>query len=97
MNRLCGHADAAAPTWWPSSTVVPAAAEPGGWNGLAYYGLHWSPQMYHSAHSAEYFSALPPRPTLRAEAAPVWCIFDNTVLGAATTNALNRLGRPRSA
>jgi hypothetical protein len=26
-------------------------------------------------------------------AAPAWCIFDNTVLGAATTNALELLAR----
>jgi uncharacterized protein YecE (DUF72 family) len=38
--------------------VVPAAAEPGGWNGLAYYRLHGSPEMYYSAYSAGYLDAL---------------------------------------
>lgn len=32
---------------------VPRAAEPGGWLGLAYYRLHGSPQMYHSAYGPE--------------------------------------------
>ena len=69
---------------------VPAAAEPGGWPGLSYYRLHGSPKMYYSAYSEEYVAALASR--LQAEAAEgrqVWCIFDNTTLGAATGNALD--------
>ena len=31
--------------------VVPAAAEPGGWPGLAYYRLHGSPRMYRSPYA----------------------------------------------
>jgi hypothetical protein len=31
--------------------VVPAAAEPGGWPGLAYHRLHGSPRMYHSPYA----------------------------------------------
>lgn len=68
--------------------VVPAAAQPGGWPGIAYYRLHGSPRIYYSAYSAD---------TLRNMAAAIrkfpsttstWCIFDNTAAGAAITNAL---------
>lgn len=78
---------------------VPRAAEPGGWPGLAYYRLHGSPRMYYSAYPVEYLAALAcaiNAGSQRAEAA--WCIFDNTALGAATTNALDlsrRLALPR--
>jgi uncharacterized protein YecE (DUF72 family) len=69
---------------------VPEAAEPGGWRGLTYYRLHGSPRMYYSSYSEEYLDALAVR--LDAEAVAereVWCIFDNTTLGAATRNALD--------
>lgn len=71
---------------------VPAAAAPGGWRGLSYYRLHGSPKMYYSAYSAEFIAALATR--LREDLAAirsVWCIFDNTTLGAATGNALDLL------
>ena len=73
---------------------VPEAAEPGGWRGSSYYRLHGSPKMYYSAYSEEYLDALAAR--LRADAAAgrsVWCIFDNTTLGAATRNALDLRSR----
>jgi len=73
---------------------VPEAAEPGGWRGLSYYRLHGSPRTYYSAYSEEYLDALAAR--LRADAAAgrsVWCIFDNTTLGAATRNALDLRSR----
>jgi uncharacterized protein YecE (DUF72 family) len=73
---------------------VPAAAEPGGWTSLAYYRLHGSPKIYYSAYSEEYLSALAEK--IKADAAAgrdVWCIFDNTTLGAATANALDLLSR----
>lgn len=69
---------------------VPEAVEPGGWRGLIYYRLHGSPRTYYSAYTDEYIEALASR--LQKEAAPerdVWCIFDNTTLGAATRNALD--------
>jgi uncharacterized protein YecE (DUF72 family) len=75
---------------------VPEAAEPGGWRGLSYHRLHGSPRIYSSSYPEEYLDALAAR--LRADAAAgrsVWCIFDNTTLGAATRNALDlrhRLG-----
>lgn len=65
----------------------PAAAEPGGWPGLAYWRLHGSPHMYYSPYPDAYLTALklkldtaPPRPT--------WCVFDNTAAGAAAADAL---------
>jgi uncharacterized protein YecE (DUF72 family) len=73
---------------------VPAAAEPGGWPGLAYYRLHGSPRIYYSAYPEEYLTALAAKLREDAKAGrPVWCIFDNTTLGAATSNALDLLSR----
>jgi uncharacterized protein YecE (DUF72 family) len=74
--------------------VVPRAAEPGGWRGLAYHRLHGSPKVYHSAYPptaigtvARHLSEPGPGPQER------WCIFDNTALGEATGNALDLLSR----
>ena len=69
--------------------VVPAAAEPGGWRGLAYHRLHGSPRMYYSSYPPESIHALDTR--MREDVADgreAWCIFDNTASGAATANAL---------
>jgi uncharacterized protein YecE (DUF72 family) len=69
---------------------VPAAAEPGGLRELSYYRLHGSPKMYYSAYTEDFLADLAAR--LQADAAAgrgVWCIFDNTTLGAATRNALD--------
>ncbi|HYQ84885.1 MAG TPA: DUF72 domain-containing protein, partial [Rubrobacter sp.] len=73
---------------------VPAAAEPGGWRGVSYYRLHGSPRIYYSAYSDDYLASLAER--IRAdigEGRTVWCIFDNTTLGAATGNALDLASR----
>jgi uncharacterized protein YecE (DUF72 family) len=70
--------------------VVPAAAVPGGWEGLLYYRLHGSPQMYYSSYSAEYLNGLLGSGVVGA---PTWYIFDNTALGAATANGLDLLER----
>jgi uncharacterized protein YecE (DUF72 family) len=73
---------------------APGADEPGGFPGLAYYRLHGSPRMYYSAYEPEYLDALAARiDALRGRGVPVWCIFDNTTLGAATANALDLLDR----
>lgn len=73
---------------------VPRAAEPGGWSGLAYYRLHGSPQMYHSAYSPEYLASIVTAITAATgRAGTAWCIFDNTALGEATGNALDLLQR----
>jgi uncharacterized protein YecE (DUF72 family) len=69
--------------------VTPAAALPGGWPGLTYYRLHGSPRIYHSPYSSEYLADLAKRLCCPSEpASPIWCIFDNTALGAAAANAL---------
>ncbi len=73
--------------------VVPAAAEPGGWDGLVYYRLHGSPRTYYSAYSDEALDAWATKLAGAAGAAEAWCIFDNTAAGAATTNALGVLDR----
>jgi uncharacterized protein YecE (DUF72 family) len=74
---------------------VPAAAEPAGWPGIAYYRLHGSPRVYYDAYDDAYIGALAARlrAHLASSSAPVWCIFDNTALGAATTNAVDLLRR----
>jgi uncharacterized protein YecE (DUF72 family) len=61
----------------------PEAAQPGGWDGFAYWRLHGSPRMYYSAYETLFLETL-----ARALAPEAWCIFDNTALGAATTDAL---------
>ena len=66
--------------------VVPAAAEPGGWNGLRYLRLHGSPRIYYSAYTPERIARI--AGDLTSAAGRAWCIFDNTALGAATENAL---------
>ena len=76
--------------------VVPAAAVPGGWDGLVYYRLHGSPRIYHSAYPDEYLEALARALTDAARSAEVWCIFDNTAAFAATVNALDVLDHVRS-
>jgi len=73
--------------------VVPAAAEPGGWDGLVYYRLHGSPRMYYSAYPADYLDALAATLGAAARGADVWCVFDNTAEGAATADALAVLDR----
>lgn len=65
---------------------VPAAAEPGGWPGLAYYRLHGSPAVYRSSYDDGRLEALAKR--LAAATAPIWCIFDNTASSAAAGDAL---------
>jgi uncharacterized protein YecE (DUF72 family) len=74
---------------------VPAAAEPGGWDGLAYWRLHGSPVTYRTSYRDGRIEPL--AVTLAASAAvrPTWCIFDNTASQAATGDALavaTRLG-----
>ena len=73
--------------------VVPEAAEPGGWAGLVYYRLHGSPRMYYSPYSDESLDVLAVRLDEASAAAPVWCIFDNTALGAAAGDAIAVLDR----
>lgn len=75
--------------------VVPAAAEPGGWDGLVYYRLHGSPKVYYSNYEAAYLDALAEKLTTAARRAETWCVFDNTADGWAAANALDVLDRGR--
>lgn len=68
----------------------PAAAQPGGWPGLAYYRLHGAPRVYFSDYSPEVLEQWAEK--LRASAAAgaeVWCLFDNTAGSHAVGNALD--------
>jgi uncharacterized protein YecE (DUF72 family) len=76
--------------------VVPAAADPGGWDKLVYYRLHGSPKVYYSTYADEYLEALAQTLTRAARSAEVWCIFDNTAAFAATVNALDVLDHVRA-
>jgi len=69
--------------------VVPAAREPGGSSEVAYWRLHGSPRTYYSAYPADFLRAVAARMRAAADrAAQVWCILDNTALGAAGRDAL---------
>ena len=68
--------------------VVPEAARPGGWTGLTYIRLHGSPRMYASPYSSEQIAAVASTLASRQPGTEGWCIFDNTMLGAAAANAL---------
>jgi uncharacterized protein YecE (DUF72 family) len=71
---------------------APGGGEPGGWDGLVYYRLHGFPRVYYSSYDADFLDALAIRMAqLSAPATPTWCIFDNTTLGAGTSNALDLL------
>ena len=69
--------------------VVPAAAEPGGISGRVYFRLHGSPQIYFSSYTTSYLDGLAFRLRMHTRAGDtVWCVFDNTIRGAASSNAL---------
>lgn len=67
---------------------VPAASDPGGWHGLAYYRLHGSPRVYWSSYSPNAIAQWRRSADLRRDAGETWVIFDNTASGAALANAL---------
>lgn len=67
---------------------VEDAAAPGGFRGLEYWRLHGSPRIYYANYEPAFLAALARRLKKAAKTKDVWCIFDNTVLGHATTNAL---------
>jgi uncharacterized protein YecE (DUF72 family) len=68
---------------------VPSAAEPGGWTGFEYWRLHGSPRTYASAYDDAYLEAIAEK-LARSERSgkPAWCIFDNTMFGAALVNGM---------
>jgi uncharacterized protein YecE (DUF72 family) len=79
--------------------IVPAAGDPGGWPALTYRRLHGSPVIYESAYSDKLLAGLAKQLADEARTEEVWCVFDNTKFGAATTDALAVLAhlgaRPR--
>jgi uncharacterized protein YecE (DUF72 family) len=66
---------------------VPEAAFPAGAGSLAYFRLHGSPRMYYSDYDAAFLEGLE-RKLSETKAEQTWCVFDNTVSGAAAGNAL---------
>jgi uncharacterized protein YecE (DUF72 family) len=72
--------------------LVPAAAEPGGWPALTYRRLHGSPVIYESAYDDKLLAGLAKQLADEARTAEVWCVFDNTKFGAATSDALTVIG-----
>ena len=71
--------------------VVPAAAVPGGWPGIAYFRLHGSPRKYWSAYDTAQLAAWATRLLVLPRATPAWFVLDNTASGAAAGNALQML------
>jgi uncharacterized protein YecE (DUF72 family) len=74
----------------------PAAAAPGGWQGLSYWRLHGSPDMYRSAYDDEAIDmyAAHMRAVL-GDGHDGWCMFDNTAASQATGNALSLMAKLR--
>ena len=62
------------------------ALEPAGATEFQYWRLHGSPRTYYSSYDSDWLAALAER--LRRQPVPLWCIFDNTALGAAMANAI---------
>jgi uncharacterized protein YecE (DUF72 family) len=68
--------------------------DPGGWRGLVYFRLHGSPRMYYSSYESDFLHRLATRLRgIQRDRKSAWCIFDNTTLGAGTTNALELISR----
>jgi uncharacterized protein YecE (DUF72 family) len=65
--------------------------------GSCYFRLHGSPQMYYSSYNDAFLTDLAIRiAALTSTGATVWCIFDNTALGAAIENALDLRAKIRA-
>ena len=66
-----------------------SGGHPGGWTKLAYFRLHGAPQIYASRYDLEAVAAhASVVASLAAGGAEVWTIYDNTMHGAATENAV---------
>jgi uncharacterized protein YecE (DUF72 family) len=75
-------------------SILAEAANPGGCGEHAYFRWHGSPRMYYSEYDAASLKQLADRLHLLDQTArSVWCIFDNTALGAAQKNALEMMQR----
>lgn len=70
-------------------SIVPEAAKPGGSTGICYFRWHGSPHVYYSSYDGNALCKLAQQIEACSKTASiVWCIFDNTAVGAAQTNAL---------
>jgi uncharacterized protein YecE (DUF72 family) len=69
------------------------AEVPGGWPGLRYRRLHGAPRVYYSRYEPQTIDVLRANIKDAAHEADVWCMFDNTAVGAATANALELITR----
>jgi uncharacterized protein YecE (DUF72 family) len=68
---------------------VPAARIPGGYQGIVYIRLHGSPRIYYSAYTPEVLDSVGNEIQSWADRkVQTWCIFDNTALGFATSDAV---------
>jgi uncharacterized protein YecE (DUF72 family) len=68
--------------------LAPEGGKPAAFNRLAYYRLHGAPRVYYSEYAPELISEYAQQIGKFAErGVEVWCIFDNTALGAATRNS----------
>ena len=69
--------------------VIPNPSDP---CDLVYYRLHGSPRVYYSPYSPAYLADLTGQLTSHRDAGRrVWCIFDNTAIGAAVENGMQLL------
>ena len=79
-------------------SIVPVAATPGGCSQTCYFRWHGSPRMYYSAYDEQVLRGLAESALAKlSEAKDVWCIFDNTALGEAWSNAVALLDMVNSA
>ncbi len=72
----------------------PGSHLPSGFAELTYFRLHGSPKIYHSDYGPAFIDRLH-HILQQQNASKVWCIFDNTALGFATSNALALLSSTR--
>lgn len=67
------------------------AKVPGGAPAVAYFRLHGSPRTYYSSYSEAFLDGLAVQLNQLSAASRVWCVFDNTAMGAASENAMQLL------
>jgi uncharacterized protein YecE (DUF72 family) len=67
---------------------ISMASTPGGASTIAYFRLHGSPRTYYSSYTDEFLNGISVQVKKLARRTRVWCVFDNTASGAATTNAI---------
>jgi len=74
----------------------PAAGSPGGWQGLPYWRLHGSPEMYRSSYGDDAIGGYAAQmQAAMDQGLEPWCMFDNTAASQATGNALSLAAKLR--